>query len=311
MKKAINFVRGAVAKNDAVPILTHIHVYDGRVQTSNGKMCIDTPCEEFKGMNFTCKQKTFLLAIDNCDDEPELIVKADTLTVRSGKFKTSFKMLPEEYPLTEIDHSLIIKPNITILNVLRNLLPFVSDESKRPWAMGIFFNHEKAYATNAIVMAAMSVPDIGFFNLSADAATELIRINKEPVGVYSTENHLVFLYDDDSWIRANNLSTEWPDVSKFIPDEVNGTEVTANFIRDVERVGKFSPDTKVHFSEFGLRTTGDECTITDYDLPKSTFRVDIINSVLTVSDVIDLTKYPNPCPFMSADIKGVVIGMAN
>ena len=308
MKDAINFVKGAVAKNDAVPILTHIHVYDGRIQASNGKLCIDTPCVDFAGYNFTTQVKDFVMAIEACASEPIISVKNDTLTVKSGKFKANFKMLPEEYPLMSIDTSSIIKPDIKILQTIKTLLPFVSTDSNRPWSCGILFDGDNAYATNSVVMITTKTTNLGLFNLSAACANELVRIGKEPVGVSVDEHHITFIYDDGSWIRANNLSTSWPDVSHFIPQSVDGVQITDEIKKDVNLVSMFAKNNKVHLGKT-ISTTDNETAIENYDFPDCYFGADNINLVLQVADNIELSSYPKPCAFAGERVKGVIIGV--
>lgn len=308
MKQAINFVRGAIAKNEAIPILTHIHVYDGRIQASNGRICIDTPCEELKGLTFTLPVKDFVRAIDVCETEPNLTVKENILTVKSGKFKATFSMLPEEYPLIERAPE-AQDINIKILPVLKRLQPFISTNANRPWSCGIFFDHTNAYATNNVVMLTTPCDDMGVINLSEACVEELLRIGKEPEQLISTENQITFIYDNGAWLRSNTLSTAWPDVSRFIPDKVKGFTVTATLREDVEKVALFASDSNIQLGPDKICTLNGATEIDGYNLPQSYFNAQHIKNVLKIANEIDFSSYPSPCPFMGDDVRGVIIGV--
>ena len=43
MLDVLDFVRGSISKKDIVPILKSFHVYDGRIQGTNGRLTIDSP----------------------------------------------------------------------------------------------------------------------------------------------------------------------------------------------------------------------------------------------------------------------------
>jgi len=310
MKSAINFVRGAVAKNETIPILTHIHVYSARIQASNGRIVIDTPCPELKGFEFTSPVKTFVLAIDNCPSEPQLSAKDHVLTIKSGKFKVSFPMLPEEYPVVSIDKSESQPISIKLLPVLRKLQPFISQDANQQWSCGIFFNGPNAYATNNVVMATTPCDDIGIINLSSACIDELLRIGNEPIGIIRGENHVVFLYEGGAWLRANTLATNWPDVGRFIPGHVEGFEVDDDFRADFNRVALFTAkDDTVHLNEDGIRTFDGSTEITEYDLPDCYFKATHLSNVLSIAEIIDFSLYPKPCPWIGNNTRGVIIGV--
>lgn len=309
MRRAINIVRGAVAKNEALPILTHIHVYNGRVQASNGRIVIDTPCPKFKDMNFTVSLKDFVLAIDACDNDPNIVVKESKLTITSGKFKANITMLPEAYPVVINDISVANKTNVKILELMKRLLPFVSDNANKAWSCGIFFDKNNAYATNSVVLVTSKCDDIGSVNISSECVEEIIRIGMEPTHILSEPNHISFFFEDETWIRATTLNTNWPNVEPFIPKSVEGIEITDEFRADLKRVALFSKDNRIHFSANGISDTTGEIVVQDYDLFDSWFNSQYIKSVCNIADRICLSTYPKPCGFIGENIKGMIIGI--
>jgi hypothetical protein len=159
-------------------------------------------------------------------------------------------------------------------------------------------------------MLTTKCDDIGRINISSACADELIRIGEEPDKIITDENAVVFMYSSGAWIKAQTLSTNWPDVSAYIPKEVDGTVLTPELIRDINKVAMFaSKDKALHLGPHGISTRDGETIVEDYDLPDCWFNAEHLTNVCAVADEIDFTTYPSACPFEGDDIKGVIIGL--
>ncbi|MDZ4343969.1 MAG: hypothetical protein U1E51_16235, partial [Candidatus Binatia bacterium] len=72
MLDALKFVRGAVKDSDTVmPVLTHFCIHKGRIQGTNGRISIDSPCPELT-FEAVLPADKFLSAIDACKGEPKM-----------------------------------------------------------------------------------------------------------------------------------------------------------------------------------------------------------------------------------------------
>jgi len=206
MIKELRLVRGAVAKKDIVPVLTHFHIYNGRIQGGNGKMSIDMACEELTGLDVTVPAERFLKACDACDGEPKIkVTPAGNLSVKNKKFGAVLPLADhEKFPVAE-SYGFEKWDFSALITALRTLQPFIGDDATRPWCNGIWFNDGYAYATNNIVLARTKINMEASFILPAYAIEEIIRIGMTPIGYQLTEQALYLHYENTMWVRSQLL----------------------------------------------------------------------------------------------------------
>ena len=104
MIDSINFVKGAVAKKDFVPNLTHFQICDGFIKGYNGEMAICSPisCD----LNMTPHAGQFLQAITSCEDTVALSrTKSGKLSVSSSNFRFALYNLLVRMRLNSFIHS--------------------------------------------------------------------------------------------------------------------------------------------------------------------------------------------------------------
>lgn len=315
---AINTVRGAVATKDIIPVLTHIMAADGRLQGSNGRITIDSPCGQLKGYNFIVPCAPFLKAVDACMGEPLLTVKEDksSLTVKRGAFKATLPCdtsgnFPHQAPAGRQTTGI----SGDLLGVLRILRPFISVDASRPWATGVLLKNGAAYATNNIVVAKMPAPSLDIpLNLPGALVDELLRLNMELSSVLADENQITFQFANGSWLKGSLLSSEWPDVDRMLTGKPT-MEVPKGLLQAVEQIAPFCADAKqpyIHAGGFGIQTSdGDKSACCDaFRLPESVFRAEPLTDVLRVATHMDMTTYPAPCSFVGdKGLVGLIIGV--
>lgn len=322
MLNTLRFVRGAVSKKDSIPVLTHFHIYEGRIQGTNGRLTIDAPCSELSKFDLTVPAEIFLKAVDACQGEPNLTLEGEgKLRVKGGGFKALIPLGDHAiYPRGKRDSGsgTALSSDINLLTPLRALAPFIGEDASRDWACGVLFRNGIAYATNNAVLAAS--PACLFpmdLNLPFFLVEELIRIGREPSIIYATENSASFGYADGSWIKAQLLSAEWPDLEKLLPQfgEVL-PPVPVGLALAVERVRPFCPDPKIpliQFSVLGVGTIdGDRSAcVGDYNLPLGQYRAEPLLGVLASAAEADFARYPQPVPWRGrAGVRGILVGVA-
>ena len=96
MIETLRFVRGAVAKKDYQPALTHFQIRNGRITGFNGTIALSSPI----GIDIDAvpKAEPFLRAIENCTVEPTVIHKTEAgrLGLRSGRFRAFVDCLDDD-----------------------------------------------------------------------------------------------------------------------------------------------------------------------------------------------------------------------
>lgn len=317
MLNTLRLVRGAVAKKDLVPTLTHFHVYDGRIQGGNSRLSIDCACTEFNGFNFTVPAERFLKAADACEGEPNLkITDSGKLSVSKKRFKA---LLPledhEKYPLNENPNNYKNINSKSLIKALRMLQPFIGDDATRHWTNGIWINKGFAYATNNVVLARVEVEVQDSFILPAYAVEELLRIHKMPSGIQVTEQAAYFAYDDGTWIQTQLITGQWPEsVADMIIPTDNATVLPKEFTDAITKILPFCPE-----KDFPRLCLNDGMVATDdgvmsaevdgFENMGGYFRAEPLLAVAGVANTIDFGSYPAPCYFSGDNIEGVLVGV--
>jgi len=314
MKNTLNFVRGAVAEKDLVPVLTHFNIKDGRIQGSNGRIAIDAPAEgAISGMNITVPADKFLKAVDACAGEPALkVTEAGNLVIKKGAFRAVLPLAKQEdFPSMEkIMGKQYSAENI--LPVLRNLRPFISQDASRVWSCGVLLSGGTATATNNVVLVQSPCAVQERINIPVYAVDELLRINIEPVSMTVGSRAVMFEFPDSAWMTAQLFEENWPDVdSMFVDTDV---AIPAGVKEAVERVLPFCPDKKhpvINFNKEGVGTNaGDMSALQAMEgLSEASFRAEPLLLVLNVATHMDFSQYPSPCPFKGDGIKGIIAGV--
>jgi DNA polymerase III sliding clamp (beta) subunit (PCNA family) len=318
MLTAINTVRGAVATKDLIPILLNISTYDGRLQGGNGRLTIDAPCKELDKFKFVVPCAAFLKAVDACGGEPTITVKDDlsSLTVKKGVFKVTLPCdTSDTFPHQSPEGELLPSFKGSLLEVVKILRPFVSEDASRPWACGILLKEGMAFATNNIIVAGVPSPSLPIpLNLPSFLIDELIRLKQEPDTIRANANSITFMFKDGSWLKGSLLTTEWPDVRRMLPVDVD-VVVPDGLLSAVEQISPFCQDTKqpyILLGSFGIQTSegAKSAQFNGFSLPEAVFRSEPLINVLRAATNVDFSKYPAPCPFVGKDnLKGLIIGV--
>jgi len=220
MKETLNIVRGAVAKKDLVPVLTHFRIYNNRIQGANGKLAIDCAFPYLNKADITVPAEDFIRAVDVFDGEFSIKLKDGFLFLSKtiNKKRTNIK-LPlydnEAYPETGITVGKKIKG--FDYRAFSKARKFVSEDASRPWSCGILVTNDYLYSTNNVVLTRVKhnkkMKDR--INVPAFTIDEVLRIDYEIDEIIIGEQHITFLYGDEFYITSNTYVDEWPDIETY------------------------------------------------------------------------------------------------
>lgn len=319
MLKALKFVKGAIAKKDFQPALTHFRIAHGRVTGYNGTVALSGPIN--LDLVATPKATPFIKAIERCTSETTAIhmTPAGHLSIKSGTFKAIIDCSKESEVLDSIvPEGDSIPLESGFLQAIKTLMPFVGTDASRPWSMGILLRGASAYATNNIILVeywiGSDMPDI---NLPASAVNELARIGELPIDVKLGDRSVTFFFEGDRWMRSQLLSTEWPDITALLNRAFEGKEFASfpeGMFDAIETLAPFVDiEGRVYFREGCMLTTPTDAagaSIEIEGLPSTgAFNHKYLASLQGVAELIDLTKHPQACPFIGDKVRGVIVGM--
>lgn len=321
MLEALNFVKGAVAKKDYQPALTHFRISGGRVKGYNGIIALSTPIE--LDITATPQAIPFVKAVERCQTTTAIhLTPTGLLSIKSGKFSARIECFEESDSLL-IDS---IEPEGVgcefpgaVINALKVLEPFIGDDASRPWANGVLLRGRSAYATNNIVIVeywlGMELPEV---NIPSATIRELLRLRMEPLAVTLSENTITFHFEGDRWLRSQLLATTWPDViDRILGMDADLFEPPVGLFDAIETLKPFVDDTGRIFFRDGLVSTslfdGQGASVELEESPShGAFHWEHLLSLQGVMQTIDLTKKsPSPCPFRGERIRGVILGMVD
>jgi DNA polymerase III sliding clamp (beta) subunit (PCNA family) len=321
MLEALRFVRGAVAKKDFVPELTHYSIKDGTIKGFNGSILLEAPFD--LGITAMPYAQTFANALKSVEGSEDVVInltKTGRLSIRAGKFRTHMPCLPEEtlFPEPEVTAERMVIP-FSVLPVLETLRPFIGIDASRPWSNGILFSGRSAVATNNIVLAECWLKGASFEGdllLPSVAIKEMLRIGKEPVEMSVQDNAVSFYYANGERLTCLLTASKWPDFAHILNTQSSSMlDVEEEHIEGVSRLLPFidKKDACLYVTEEGYRTSlePDKGTTYALDTPLATeggYSPEMLLAVLEVASKIDLTLFPKPCPFVAGEVRGVILG---
>lgn len=320
MLETLKFVRAAVCRNDLQPTLQHFRIVNGTVTATNGQLTIQAPLP----VDLDCAPQAFQFfkAIAACKETISLTLDKGRLLVRSGRFKSHVDCTdPDRFPVT-YPQGAIFPISAPIVPVLKRLLPFVSTDELRPWACGVLFVNNSAFATNNISIVEHWLP-VAFpviAHLPTEAIKELIRLRIEPVSVQVESHQVTFHLPGGAWIACQTTVHKWPDIQRVFKDaeEFKGPwtegEALASILADVATLAPFTDEMKrVRFLPGEVSTSPPGTPGTSLACPASPgagiFRADLLTGLEGVAAKVGLAAYPRPVPFFGQGVRGVVIGM--
>ncbi len=316
MLKELKFVQGAVARKDFVPELTHFHIKDRMVKSSNGTLSLCAPIDI--GFDIKPKAVQFIKAIQSCKAEAVQLSITPTgrLSVKSGKFKALIECLDTSFPDVAPEGEWVSLDGISIIPALKKLMDYTGEDASRKWAMGILLRGRCAYATNNVILVEY---DLGIdfpveINIPAKAVAEIVRIGKEPRGIMVTPHSVTFMYDKDHWIKTQLYDLGWPDLGKLLSREAEYLPVDEEWFDAVETVAPFVNElSQVFFGENKITTDldgGAGGTIELDDFPyEGVYNHKYFLSLKGLITEIDLHAYPSPCLFRGPNVRGALMGM--
>lgn len=314
MLEALKFVKGAVARKDYVPALTHFRIENGLIKGYNGRIGLCCPIS--LDIAISPKAVPFAKAILTCKSTVEMhVTKSGRLAIKSGKFKAFVECTEETFPHIYPEGEKI-PLNGDFLPAIKRIAPFIAEDASRPWARGIMFDGQSAFATNNLILVQCWMDSIfpAKVNVPQSAIKELLRINIEPEYIQVTENSITFHYGDDKWLRSALLDLEWPDILSILNASSPTVKHPPEIFEAVEDLTPFVDEAgKIYLLGDRITTDPNEdigASIAMEGLPEQAcFNNKQLLLLKDVADIIDFTNYPKPCPFSGGPIRGVIIGI--
>lgn len=314
----LKFAQGAIKKNNITPELEYYQIKDGRVVGYNGHMALSAPID----LDLEAKPKAdlFYKALDACGETIAIdITPAGRLHIVSGSFSAYIACTEKEVYEASPQGDRYPAP-AGLAAAFARMLPFISEDASRPWAMGLLVDHSCLTATNNIIIVQEWIGHaLPTFNCPRFAVAEIARIGRDPTEVQVSETSVTFHYSDGSWLLTQRLATEWPAerMNAILDRPSEQTALPEGFFAAVAKIKPFVLEghhSGVYFEEGAIRTASPGAQEgARIEIPGliggPIFNIKAISLLDGFVDTIDLTAYPAPCIFFGKQIRGAVLGM--
>lgn len=317
MIDALKFIQGALKSNTIVPELEYYQIVGGRVTGYNGYMALSSPID----LDIEAKPKAALFhkALQACGDTVTIDkTPGGRLTIRSGAFRAYIPCTEAEIYEATPQGDVYPAPE-GLVAWCKKLLPIISQDASRPWAMGMNIHSGKLEVTNNVtIVQGWLGHQLPTLNCPRFAVAELARIGVDPVRIQVCPASITFHYENGRWLRTQVLSSEWPtELVRDIFSRVAGATpqpIPPGLFEGLKKIAPFVPaeTTRVKFKE-GMLETGDGeagAAIKVEGLQEGPiFSSRVLELLEGLMETADFSTYPDPCPFYGPSLRGVVIGM--
>lgn len=316
MLDSLAFVKGAVSKKDLVPALTHFQIVGGRITGYNGKLALSAPI----ALDIDCcpKAEPFIRAVAACEGPAQLhLTAAGKLAVRAGKFRAHIETtVPDAFP-TIAPEGIPVGGKAELLPALQTLGDFIGSDVSRPWASGVLFDGESAFATNNVILAECWLGYHFPYRVTIPhfAVKELLRIGEEPVGIQLTPTNATFHFSGDRWLRTQLIAEAWPDVRKLLDSNASasGVPISDEFWVAMETLRPFLDEMSRVFLDASTLRTSREDDGASFEVPDDTIAGIYHHAMLSLLQgralKIDWAAYPNRVAWYGKNLRGLIIGM--
>lgn len=324
----VKWISDAVASQDlGIHGLNSYLLRNGNIHANDGRMIVGTPFP-FEGPDVLVPAEQFEKVLYNKPDgDFSWEREADRLVLKRGRFKGRIKTMPlDDWVMpTDLPGGLTPIPQGFIIS-LEALLPFVSTNATKPWAMCVGVKGDYLYASNNIAVArchcatGMGIEEF----LLPKWVVEFIIDRQEGLSAWAIEDgqRLTFLWEDGSWMRSSNIMDTFPDAQKILDrylhnDEVSvDVEITDEWRKIIRRIAKIADDPVIRLREDECAgSTGEVLSVEDEagapcpeGRTETVWDLRYLDAVLISATHWNPRTYPNPAPWRGPYIEGIIAG---
>lgn len=326
---AVKWITDAVASQDlGLHGLNCYLLRNGNIHAHDGRMVVGTPFP-FEGTEVLVPAEQFQkVLVNKPDGDFTWERETDRLVLKRGRFKGRIKMAPlDDWVMpTDLPSGLTPIPE-GMITCLEALLPFVSENATKPWAMCVGIKGDYMYATNNVVVARCHCPtETGIDEfLLPNWVIEFILKRQEGLAAWAVEpdiGKLTFLWEDGSWMRSSNIVEKFPPaqtiLDKFLysDDIVIDVEITNEWRKIIRRIAKIAGDPVIRLREDECAgSTGEVLSIEDEagapipeGLSETVWDLRYLDAVIAAATHWNPRMYPQPAPWRGDFIEGIIAG---
>lgn len=318
MKDEIAWITDAISTKNISREMTHYRVQNNEIRATDGRLTAGHPfpCTG----EFLVPGAEFEKLLKRLPAEPSISVGDSSITLTTGRSRGTIKTLPiEEWNYPGVDEKGWEDAPEGLIETLRDLLPFVSDNATQLWSCGICLQHGYAYATNNIALAGVRCEELGDINciIPLWAAEFIVDRGNGLVEWCWTDNFVAFRWDNGAWMRAQLIDATYPEqaVAMVLSAQQKTPEIaiTPQFRESFSRTlglsdGLLRVSASVIGSQFGEATFVEDSGEELFELQETLWSAKHLAPVINVATHWDPGSWPKPSAFKGERLFGYVIG---
>lgn len=317
LREAISWVKEAVTTKALVTGMDYYNFSDDQVRATNGDITASFPIDTEH--EFLVPSDEFNKIIARSTAEIKLEYDGIFVKVKSGRLSATIETLQTDiwnYPGAE-DCPWQTCPD-NLLDVLRKLLPFVSEQGTYAWSVGICLRGGWAFATNSISLAGVQYEGAEEIDVIVPiwAIKFLLATNENPIHWCWNQNYVAFEWESGAWMRSNLIAERFPDKIAQLIEQASSADMTAEVTKDFKDAFN-----RVCFKDEEVVTITNEKIIVKYgkslleeeiETPclglETHWSVKILKNVIESAEWWSPDMFPSPVPFQGNGVCGMVLG---
>lgn len=333
MKDIIKWLNDALASRGIVHAMNHYCFDRGEIKASDGRITAGHPWDGPDGFLVPGSELEKVLArLPEEDPSVEVLeVKPGTVgkvRIKAGRFRGDIETQPTKdwtWPDLASEPTPVqwhpIPPGL--IDIIRRLRPFMSDNATQPWALSICVANGWAYATNnvSIAGAPYEAPTAPASILIPVWACDFISEREDRLTEWAwSDRYVGFRWDNGAWMRSSLIEGKYPDTALGLVqkawDLTPPQPITPAFREAYKRVqGLADDDIPIDVyadhisSRFGHAQIeeGIECAVPP-EQECSRWGGKFLANIIENADAWDPAAWPQPAAWKSPKLAGFIMG---
>lgn len=309
MIKTINLI-SKFAHKDKNSAFSNVYASKGIIQAFDGVcgISVNMPFD----IDFCCNAEKLSNVLSKCDpDNVKLKTNKGKLEISSGKLKSKIDLFPlENYPyFAKGDGDKIETGNI--IEELKLLSSFANPDDVRVFIQGVHIKNKSISATNGHTVV-IKESDIETDNEIIVPVKSILKFAAAKIDcnqmMYEGTTAYFPFAADGGFFFTKTIDSKIPDMSKMIRPMKDSFSI-GQIKDDLKTIASLCGDDKTVIIGDGISTRDGSTIISGIELSECAFSVDYLVAISEIADNIDLSYFPDVCPFESEGIKGAIAGI--
>jgi hypothetical protein len=253
MRDALKWVKGAIAARDLDPSRTFYKMDNSEIKATNGRLIAGHPCDT--GCDFLVPGEEFEKVLDRLPGDITIKPLENAVRFRSGHFSGTINTLPlDRWSYPDVSDTTWKPIPAGLVDLLRDLRPFVSDNQTQPWSTCVALENGWGYATNNVALAGKECKGIDMMALLPAWAVDFVLSHATGLKSWAwSSNYVAFQWENEAWMRSNLVIGQFPEAAAAMIRKVRETEcstkITDEFRQAFVEVAAMAEDTILLYAD--------------------------------------------------------------